>query len=178
MTGTPAGPGLQVREPGASIPGAVREAAARAGRRRQPADLRLLRAGTGRAAAAPRALPGRRLLTCRFGSVPVVLALKGGEAQWSVTALVPVRETGAGSRRKCWKRWPALDPEALQVIAEVIVLNREYPQWALWLPHSGRPWIAVRPASARVPGPELPMIWVRGGSAAVISSLSPCVFDV
>ena len=31
------------------------------------------------------------------------------------------------------------DPEALQVIAEVIVLNREYPQWALWLPHSGPP---------------------------------------
>jgi hypothetical protein len=59
-----------------------------------------------------------------------------------------------------------LDPGALQVITEVIVLHREFPAWAVWLPDRGRSWIAVRAASARVPGPELPMLWLRAGSAA------------
>ena len=64
--------------------------------------------------------------------------------------------------------WPPLlealagvDSEAGQAIAEVIVLHREFPAWAVWLPHQGRPWAAVRAASARVPSPDLPMIWVR-----------------
>jgi hypothetical protein len=30
-----------------------------------------------------------------------------------------------------------LDPAALQAITEVIVLHREFPAWALWLPHLG-----------------------------------------
>jgi transposase len=38
VSGVPAGHSLQAREPGASIPRAMREAAARAGRRRQPVD--------------------------------------------------------------------------------------------------------------------------------------------
>jgi hypothetical protein len=59
-----------------------------------------------------------------------------------------------------------LDSGAGHAIAQVIVLHREFPAWAVWLPHRGRDWIAVRPASARVPRPELPMIWVRAGSAA------------
>jgi hypothetical protein len=42
MTEAPAGHGLQAREPGASIPSVVLEVAASAGRRKQPADLRLL----------------------------------------------------------------------------------------------------------------------------------------
>ncbi|MCW2930961.1 MAG: hypothetical protein JWM19_1923 [Actinomycetia bacterium] len=61
-------------------------------------------------------------------------------------------------------------PGALQDIAEVIVLHREFPAWAVWLPHGGRPWIAVRPASARVPGPDLPMIWTTAPTAAELAA--------
>jgi hypothetical protein len=54
-----------------------------------------------------------------------------------------------------------LDAEAQDAITQVIVLHREFPAWAVWLPYRGRPWIAVRPASARAPDPELPMIWAE-----------------
>ena len=30
----------------------------------------------------------------------------------------------------------------------------------------GRPWVAVRPASARVPGPDLSVIWTTAPTAA------------
>ena len=63
-----------------------------------------------------------------------------------------------------------LDPGALRVIIEVIVLHREFPAWAVWLPDRGHPWIAVRAASARTPGPELPMIWVSAGTAAELGT--------
>src|SRR5579871_6644756 len=62
-----------------------------------------------------------------------------------------------------------LGPEAGQAIAEVIVLYREFPDWAVWLPDGGRPWTAVRPASARAPGPDLPMIWVSAATAAELT---------
>ena len=58
-----------------------------------------------------------------------------------------------------------LDPEARQALSEVVVLHREFPAWAVWLPHEGRPWTAVRPASARAPGPDLPTIWVHAATA-------------
>ncbi len=63
-----------------------------------------------------------------------------------------------------------LDAGARQVMAEVIGLHREFPSWAVWVPHRGRPWIAVRPASARAPGPDLPMIWVRAGTVADLAA--------
>ncbi len=63
-----------------------------------------------------------------------------------------------------------LDAGARQVMTEVIGLYREFPAWAVWLPHRGRPWAAVRPASARVPGPDLPMIWVRAGTVADLAA--------
>jgi len=59
-----------------------------------------------------------------------------------------------------------LDAEASQVI----VLYREFPAWAVWLPHEGRRWTAVRPASARAPAPEVPMIWVHAGTAAELAA--------
>jgi hypothetical protein len=59
-----------------------------------------------------------------------------------------------------------LGPEAGQAVAQVIGLYREFPAWAVWLPDGGRPWTAVRPASARVPGPELQMTWVSAATAA------------
>jgi hypothetical protein len=62
-----------------------------------------------------------------------------------------------------------LDPEARQAISEVVVLYREFPAWAVWLPHGGRQWTAVRPASARAPGPDLPMIWVHAATPAELA---------
>jgi hypothetical protein len=63
-----------------------------------------------------------------------------------------------------------VDPEAGQAIAEVIGLHRDFPAWAVWLPHAGRPWIAVRPASARIPGPDLPMIWTTAATAPELAA--------
>ena len=63
-----------------------------------------------------------------------------------------------------------LDAEASEAIAQVIVLYREFPAWAVWLPHGGRRWTAVRPASARAPAPEVPMIWVHAGTAAELAA--------
>ena len=63
-----------------------------------------------------------------------------------------------------------LGTEARSAISQLIVLHREFPAWAVWLPHEGRPWAAVRPASARPPGPDLPMIWVQAETAADLAA--------
>jgi hypothetical protein len=63
-----------------------------------------------------------------------------------------------------------LDTGARQAVTEFIMLHRQFPAWAVWLPHQGRPWTALRPASARVPGPDLPMIWVHAGTAAELAA--------
>jgi len=57
-----------------------------------------------------------------------------------------------------------LDSAETQALIQVVALYREFPAWAVWLPSRGRQWTAVRPASARAPGPELPMIWVQAGT--------------
>jgi hypothetical protein len=62
-----------------------------------------------------------------------------------------------------------LDAGASQAIAEIIALYREFPVWAVWLPSAGRAWTAVRPASARPPEPELPMIWAHAPTAAELA---------
>lgn len=62
-----------------------------------------------------------------------------------------------------------LDAKARSAISQVIVLHREFPAWAVWLPHGGRQWIAVRPAAARAPGPDLPMIWVHAAVPAELA---------
>ena len=62
-----------------------------------------------------------------------------------------------------------LDPGALPALAEFIVLHREFPPWAVWIPHADRPWIAVRPASARAPGPDLPLLWARAETATSLA---------
>jgi hypothetical protein len=64
-----------------------------------------------------------------------------------------------------------LGPEDRQAITEVIVLYREFPAWAVWLPHGGRPWTAVRPASARAPGPDLPVVWTQARTATELAAL-------
>jgi hypothetical protein len=65
-----------------------------------------------------------------------------------------------------------LETESRQAIGEAIVLYREFPAWAVWLPYGGRPWIAVRPASGRAPGPDLPMIWAHAGTVAELADLT------
>jgi hypothetical protein len=63
-----------------------------------------------------------------------------------------------------------LDAETSEVIGQVIALYGELPAWAVWLPLGGRRWTAVRPASARAPGPDLPMIWVHANTAAELAT--------
>jgi hypothetical protein len=62
-----------------------------------------------------------------------------------------------------------LDAGARSAVSQVIVLHREFPAWAVWLPHGGRRWTAVRPASARAPGPDLPMVWVHAATSAELA---------
>jgi len=62
-----------------------------------------------------------------------------------------------------------LGPEARQAVIQVIVLLREFPAWAAWPPRRERSWTAVRPASARAPGADLPMVWVQAVSAAELA---------
>jgi hypothetical protein len=92
---------LRAREPSVGIPSPVLEAAARAGRRRQPADLRLLE----RVLDGLRRLPGCSraggVLTCRSGSVSAgpALACGGTLNRRSSAGLVgswPAGRIGAG----------------------------------------------------------------------------------
>ncbi len=62
-----------------------------------------------------------------------------------------------------------LDAGARQAVSEVVVLCLDFPAWAVWLPHGGRQWTAVRPASARAPGPDLPLIWVHAAVPAELA---------
>jgi hypothetical protein len=55
-------------------------------------------------------------------------------------------------------------------LAEVAVLHRDHPRWAVWVPAVGGEWAAVRPAGSRPPGPEVPMLWVRADTAAELGS--------
>ena len=57
-------------------------------------------------------------------------------------------------------------PGDREAISQLIALHREFPAWAVWPSHRGRPWIATRAASSRAPGPGLPMIWVDAATAA------------
>jgi hypothetical protein len=60
-------------------------------------------------------------------------------------------------------------PDDREAIIQLIALYREFPVWAVWRPYRGHGWIAVRPASSRAPGPDLPMVWVHGQNAAELS---------
>lgn len=47
-----------------------------------------------------------------------------------------------------------------EAMRDAVVLLRDFPAWAIWLPDHAGTWIAARPASNRPPGPEVPMLWV------------------
>jgi hypothetical protein len=57
------------------------------------------------------------------------------------------------------------------VLAEAVILLRDHPQWAIWLPASGGDWTAIRPASSRPPSPELPTIWIYADTAGELAQL-------
>jgi hypothetical protein len=71
------------------------------------------------------------------------------------------REAEHGVSPQLLEALAGLDAEASRAMAAIIVLYREFPAWAVWLPSADRAWTAVRPASARAPAPDLPMIWVN-----------------
>lgn len=75
------------------------------------------------------------------------------------------REEGPGVSPLLAEALAGLGPEGGQAIVQVIGLYRELPAWAVWPPDGERPWTAVRPASARAPGPGLPMIWATAPTA-------------
>ena len=56
-------------------------------------------------------------------------------------------------------------------LAEVAVLLRAFPRWAVWAPAGGGTWTAVRPAGSMPPGPEASMVWVRAGTASELAAL-------
>jgi hypothetical protein len=62
-------------------------------------------------------------------------------------------------------------PEEEALLAEAIILLRDHPQWAIWIPASWRDWKAIRPASSRPPAPELPTIWVHAETASELANL-------
>ena len=57
------------------------------------------------------------------------------------------------------------------VLTEAVILLRDHPQWAIWLPASGGDWTAIRPASSRPPSPELPTIWIYADTASELAQL-------
>ena len=59
---------------------------------------------------------------------------------------------------------------AALALAEVAVLHRDHPRWAVWVPAAGGEWAAARPAGSRPPGPDVPMLWVRAGTAAELGA--------
>jgi len=61
-------------------------------------------------------------------------------------------------------------PWDTEAISQLLALSREFPAWAVWLPHRGRPWIATRAASSRAPGPGLPMVWTDAPSAPELAA--------
>jgi hypothetical protein len=54
-------------------------------------------------------------------------------------------------------------------LAEVVGLLRDHPRWAIWLPAYSGVWTAVRPASSRPPGPDVPLLWAHASTAAQLA---------
>lgn len=61
-----------------------------------------------------------------------------------------------------------IDDTTARTFAKALLLHRDFPAWAVWLPASGE-WTAVRPASGRHPAPDLPLIWVTGTTSAELA---------
>jgi hypothetical protein len=81
-------------------------------------------------------------------------------------------EEGRGKRVTAeGARTAPVTPGDEAVLVEAIILMRDYPQWAIWLPASGGGWTAIRPASSRLPSPELPTIWVDADTASELARL-------
>jgi hypothetical protein len=64
-----------------------------------------------------------------------------------------------------------LDAGRVRVLAEAVILLRAHPRWAIWRPAGSHEWTAVRPAGSSPPGPDMPMIWVRAGTAGELAGM-------
>jgi hypothetical protein len=62
------------------------------------------------------------------------------------------------------------DSNPEQNVAATVALHRDFPAWAIWLPVQEGEWTAIRPASARPPGPGLPMIWVHAATSVELAA--------
>jgi hypothetical protein len=78
-----------------------------------------------------------------------------------------------GGREGWMPRAPAAPfaPKEGTALAEAVILMRDHPQWAIWLPVRGGDWTAIRPATSRSPAPELPTIWVHAATARELADL-------
>jgi len=56
-------------------------------------------------------------------------------------------------------------------LAEAAILLCAFPQWAVWLPADRGAWTAARPADSMPPDQEVPMVWVRAGTAGELAGL-------
>ena len=71
-----------------------------------------------------------------------------------------------GRRESAKSASTSAEHDELPDTAEAVTLLAEHPSWAIWLPVRGRDWTAVRPASSRPPGPDLPLLWAQASTAA------------
>jgi hypothetical protein len=64
----------------------------------------------------------------------------------------------------------ALDTAAVCTVADLLMLYRDHPAWAVWRPRGTAVWTAVRPASIRPPEPGAPMAWAHGQTAQELAA--------
>lgn len=64
-----------------------------------------------------------------------------------------------------------LEPAARQTLAETVMLLRDHPLWAIWMPADRGDWAAARPASSRPPGPDQPLVWVHAAAPGELANL-------
>lgn len=89
-------------------------------------------------------------------------ARAGRKAPRNGKALPAGVTTRTGSRR-CW---PGLTRRSGRRSPRSSSCTANFAAWAVWLPHRGRRWTAVRPALSRAPGPDLPMVWIHAATGA------------
>lgn len=62
------------------------------------------------------------------------------------------------------------DDQTVVTAVQLTALHLSFPAWGIWPPANGR-WTATRPASARPPTPDLPMIWLQAATAARLAAM-------
>jgi hypothetical protein len=84
---------------------------------------------------------------------------------------LPGRASGDAALEALGDALDRLGSHSVRGLAEVAVLSRAYPCWAIWRPIAHGAWTAVRVAGSAPPGPEAPMVWVRARTAGELAAL-------